>query len=1142
MDRIAATGLGVGFTFMLATAVQAAEPLLTEVIDRRAAAYRGNPLKDGTLAYTDRRFPLEAVPTALVGATYLRFPNDAKGDRVGGAVFTLERPATVYLCYDGRAREWPDWIQAMGFERTELTMTVGAAGAYPFHLFRRDFPAGRVLLGPNLNEAGGGGGCMYGVALKAKAEGEGPLVSAVGYHRGADFHGVRFEDGARVYTDRAFTLKGVPPDLAGAVYVPTPMGLRASREAGVSLVLSAKATLYVGFTGAVPGWAAKMGLEKTNLAVTVTGLDRSPAFRIDLWRGEAGPGRVDLGPNAADDDGNMYVVILSGTKEQNAVGVASGVPAKRPEPVRPDNPKIVWCDDVDRWTGSVWAGNPTLGPQFQQGPLLEASAPGRLVFAPDGMVYAVVGSALAVIRDGRMRLFAGVPGVVGHADGPIQRALFGEIGAIDLDHRGGLIVFDEGNLCFRRVAQTDGAWTVTTVAGVPGEQGLRDGPAGQALFDRPWNLAVDSAGRIFTFDGNFLRRIADGTVTTLNPKGGSGWQDGPLETARFSISPGGGCSIDEHDILFLADRINRCIRRIDLAKGEVTTVCGSPIQHQLGYTDGPAPLVAFHDSPGYILYDPVRKCYYTNGVDEACIRRLEGGWLKSLAGHGKALTGPAKDLNMMWPAVIGIDRVGDLYIHDGAHRGLVRKLTYTGDDKRPAPAVTPPEVRPPMKSGDRMPDVRPGPGENRPMLSPDFNERFPAVAYGGGRFLMVFQRGWSGLGGQSDIAGAFVDVTAGTAKRGAVFRIAGGTGVCERPAVAGSKAGFLVAWQELGETGGAAIRAARVSGDGKVLDVTPLTIAAGEGSHLNPAVASDGEGYLIAWQAAVGGAPYAIQAVRLSADGTVRDGNPLQLGRGCTPAVAFGGGRYLVVWDAGAGRSATVEGALVPFETKKGSHPVTSGGLAPFSIMQVCTHLPSVAAGTKGFLVVASRQPAPNPWGWGGTSGFVCARVGFDGSTPDAAVTYGYYHRDLAARTVANVIDSGQWKREPHNWPAGRVGGFPGTENDQWPHLYSAVAPSGLPAVPAQVGEGFAVVWVRRRLRNRWELVGSDLFGTTVAAEPLKVARQGGTPVAPTDVLGDHAAATRPRLAAGAGVVLLVWERVGRQGGIQAAALPLQVP
>ena len=74
----------------------------------------------------------------------------------------------------------------------------------------------------------------------------------------------------------------------------------------------------------------------------------------------------------------------------------------------------------------------------------------------------------------------------------------------------------------------------------------------------------------------------------------------------------------------------------------------------------------------------MRRCYYTNGVDEKKIRRFKDGWVKTLIGGGGALTGRANTIKMFWPAAIGIDPKGDLYFRDGQHQGIIRKATFTG--------------------------------------------------------------------------------------------------------------------------------------------------------------------------------------------------------------------------------------------------------------------------------------------------------------------------------------------------------------------------------------------------------------------------------------------------------------------------------
>jgi len=391
----------------------------------------------------------------------------------------------------------------------------------------------------------------------------------------------------------------------------------------------------------------------------------------------------------------------------------------------------------------------------------------------------------------------------------------------------------------------------------------------------------------------------------------------------------------------------------------------------------------------------------------------------------------------------------------------------------------------------------------------DALQRFPHAAFGSGKFLVVWQDGWNGDGGKSDIRGAFL---AGGAPAKS-FAVTGDAFVQERPALAASKDAFLVAWQDWRGGKDADIYAARVSAEGKVLDAEGIAIATGAGTQCNPTVASDGEGFIVAWQGIAGEGAYGVRAVRVGADGAVKDAKPLALGTGGTPAAAFGEGKYLVVWTTDpAARTTTVQGSLIP--------PGGAAGAA-FPVMKICTLAPSVAAGTKGFVVVATSRPYPSPWGWGGPAGVVGARVTFAGGAPDAGVSYDYYHKGLSARSRPNILDSSRWKRKGGAWPAGQVGGFGGTENDQWPHYFSAIAPHG---------DGFVSVWVRRKIRNRWMLHDADLYGSRVSTDPWRVPEQGGV-----EISAGERNEGFPCLASGGGKILLVYEAV-TDNGVQAMA------
>jgi hypothetical protein len=120
-----------------------------------------------------------------------------------------------------------------------------------------------------------------------------------------------------------------------------------------------------------------------------------------------------------------------------------------------------------------------------------------------------------IASDGTVTTFAGLAGVSGSEDGSGPGALFNQPRSVAIDGSGTLYVADTGNSTVRRVSP---AGVVTTLAGLPGVSGHKDGTGSGAWFNKPQALVVDAGGTIHVADtGNAaLRRIAvDGSVTTV---------------------------------------------------------------------------------------------------------------------------------------------------------------------------------------------------------------------------------------------------------------------------------------------------------------------------------------------------------------------------------------------------------------------------------------------------------------------------------------------------------------------------------------------------------------------------------------------------------------------------------------------------
>jgi NHL repeat len=156
--------------------------------------------------------------------------------------------------------------------------------------------------------------------------------------------------------------------------------------------------------------------------------------------------------------------------------------------------------------------------------------------------------------------FAGAAGQSGFANGAGSSARFSDPAGLAVDAADNLIVADRGNHVIRRI---DPSGNVTTIAGVAGEAGHRDGAAAQALFNRPSSVAVDAWGHILvTEEGNHtVRKIApNGRVTTVAGQAGSaGDADGTGVSARFNGPSSVAVSAD--GTVWIADPGNGKLRR-----------------------------------------------------------------------------------------------------------------------------------------------------------------------------------------------------------------------------------------------------------------------------------------------------------------------------------------------------------------------------------------------------------------------------------------------------------------------------------------------------------------------------------------------------------------------------------------------------
>ncbi|MDP3298335.1 MAG: hypothetical protein Q8N09_12250 [Thermodesulfovibrionia bacterium] len=127
-------------------------------------------------------------------------------------------------------------------------------------------------------------------------------------------------------------------------------------------------------------------------------------------------------------------------------------------------------------------------------------------------------------------------------------------------------------------------------------------------------------------------------------------------------------------------------------------------------------------------------------------------------------------------------------------------------------------------------------------------QRYPAVAYAKNVYLVVWQEGHYGWGPPADTGIKGVRISdAGRIIDNESFIISNAQDFQERPVIATDGEMFLVVWQDFRNGKDYDIYAARVTTEGKILDIDGIPITKARSNQCNPSAAFDGKNFVVAW-------------------------------------------------------------------------------------------------------------------------------------------------------------------------------------------------------------------------------------------------------------------------------------------------------
>ena len=292
----------------------------------------------------------------------------------------------------------------------------------------------------------------------------------------------------------------------------------------------------------------------------------------------------------------------------------------------------------------------------------------------DALGGSAVGSVTIEARPLQLVTVAGAAGVGFAGDGQEPAmARFQDPQGIAAAPGGAVLLADGANHRLRQLTWKP-AGAVRTLAGLGSAGATGDGGAAtSAQLSNPTDVAVDPNGYVYVADraNHRVRRIdpATGIMATWAGTGQAGFAgDGGLATAARLNNPSGLALTPTGDLL-IADTSNHRLRKVDQVTGTITTVAGTGQNGFLG--DGGAATAARLSSPRGLAVDRIGNVFVLD-QGNARARRIDyaSGAITTVAGTGQNGVagdgGPATAAPLNQPRDLAVDAAGNLFLLEAA--------------------------------------------------------------------------------------------------------------------------------------------------------------------------------------------------------------------------------------------------------------------------------------------------------------------------------------------------------------------------------------------------------------------------------------------------------------------------------------------
>ncbi len=190
---------------------------------------------------------------------------------------------------------------------------------------------------------------------------------------------------------------------------------------------------------------------------------------------------------------------------------------------------------------------------------------------------------------------------------------------------GNLYICDFGNHRVRKVTASTGVISTIAGTGTAGYSG-DNGQAAAAKIKNPHGVDLDSSGNVYFGDWfafNVIRKVtvSTGVISTVAGTGSTsgGYNGDNIQATAATMNGPVEALLDSYNNLYICDRSNNRVRKVDVSTGVITTVVGTGTASSTG--DGSAATAATVDKPCYSRFDSAGN-YYISECDGNRVRKV----------------------------------------------------------------------------------------------------------------------------------------------------------------------------------------------------------------------------------------------------------------------------------------------------------------------------------------------------------------------------------------------------------------------------------------------------------------------------------------------------------------------------------------